>query len=288
MITSTTNPHIKRICKLQTQAKAREEERVFVIEGTKLFLEAPEQLLQEVYITEYCLCKLNEDPQASQKIARFAYETVSEAVMQRMSATKTPQGLLCVVVQDDIVPRRGGCPHPPVQTAQDEIAPRRGGCQPPAIPGVPPLYLLLEDIQDPGNLGTIIRTAEAAGVTAVILGPGCADIYNPKTVRATMGSIFRVPFASAVDLVAEIARLQTAGVQVYAACLEEATPYVNQDYRGATAFLLGNEGAGLSQAAKDAATGKIMIPMSGAVESLNAATAAAVLLYEAVRQRGAS
>jgi TrmH family RNA methyltransferase len=258
MITSTANSRVKRVVKLQTQAKAREEERAFVIEGAKLFLEAPEHLIQEVYITQDYLCKVDINPQIAEKLAALPYETVSEEVMRKMSDTKTPQGILCVLAQIEEERRFG-------RTAA-------------------PLFLLLEDIQDPGNLGTIIRTAEATGAI-VQMSHGCADIYNPKTVRATMGSLFRIPFRYVDDLDMQMIGFKRDGAKIFAACLEGGEDYRSQDYRGATAFLLGNESAGVSRAKRDAATDKITIPMCGQVESLNVATAAAILLYEAVRQR---
>jgi TrmH family RNA methyltransferase len=175
-----------------------------------------------------------------------------------MSDTKTPQGILCVLAQIEEERRFG-------QAAE-------------------PLFLLLEDIKDPGNLGTIVRTAEAAGAI-VQMNQGCADIYNPKTVRATMGSLFRVPFRYLDDLDMQMIGFKRDKGRIFAACLE-GEDYRDQDYRGATTFLLGNESAGVSRAKRDVATDKITIPMCGQVESLNVATAAAILLYEAVRQRG--
>jgi TrmH family RNA methyltransferase len=269
MISSTTNPRVKRVCKLQAQAKARDEERVFVIEGAKLFLEAPEHLIQEVYITQDYLCKVDISPQIAEKLAALPYETVSEEVMRKMSDTKTPQGILCVVAMEDKKCLDWGWEFP----AAKEGSPI-------------PLILLLEDIRDPGNLGTIFRAAEAAGVTALYLNQGCADCFNPKAVRASMGSLFRVPFAYE-DLSATIKALERQGIGIYAACPAgkgEAKAYDSYDYRKGAAFLIGNESQGLREESQTAAR-IVSIPMAVKVESLNAATAAAILLYEAVRQR---
>ncbi|MCL2254312.1 MAG: RNA methyltransferase [Lachnospiraceae bacterium] len=267
MLTSTANPRVKRIIKLNKKAAARTAEQVFVIEGIKLFMEAPEQLIKEVYITQSIYTKyISEqnfsDPQqelVNAKLLRINYEIVSDDVFARMSDTQTPQGLLCVVRQRHF-----------------------------DLNGLPfagnSLYLVLEDIQDPGNLGTIFRTAEAAGVEAVIMSRGCADIYNPKTIRATMGSVFRVGFAYVDDLLFTLEALKAQDIELYAACLDNSEYYDKLDYRRGTAFLIGSEGHGLKEETKKTAK-NLKIPMGGQVESLNAATATAILLFEAARQR---
>ena len=151
--------------------------------------------------------------------------------------------------------------------------------------GQTPLLLLLENIQDPGNLGTMIRTAEAAGVTGVMMSRDTVDLFNPKTVRATMSAIFRMPFLYTDDLVGEIGRLRKEGIAVYAAHLRASRPYDEADCRKPCAFLIGNEGNGLTDDAADAADGRVHIPMLGSIESLNAAMAAGILMFEAARQR---
>jgi TrmH family RNA methyltransferase len=260
MITSLANPHIKRIRELQTKAHARNEERAFVIEGSKLFLEAPEALITEVFVTPVFLDKYAAQALIKEKLETCPYETVSVEVMQRMADTKTPQGILCVV----------------------KMADKEASAQ----AGATPLYLLLEDIRDPGNLGTILRTAEAVGVTMVYLSHSCADIYNPKTVRATMGSVFRLPFTYC-ELPAIIMVLQKQGVKIYGTCPAskgKTKTYDNCDYRAPSAFLIGNESQGLSGESL-ASVQLVSLPMAGRVESLNAATATAALLYEVMRQR---
>lgn len=176
------------------------------------------------------------------------------------SDTKTPQGILCVV-------RR-------VEKKLGEIS---GGKN--------PLLLILDNIQDPGNLGTIIRTAEAAGITGVIMSADCVDIYNPKTIRSTMGSVFRVPFVYVRELAKTIRGLQEEGIFFYAAHLAGSSAYDEVSYRGKSAFLIGNEGNGLREEIAQCADMYIRIPMHGQVESLNAAAASAVLMFEAARQR---
>ena len=147
------------------------------------------------------------------------------------------------------------------------------------------LFLILEDLQDPGNLGTIMRTSEGAGVTAVILSKTTVDIFNPKTIRATMGSIYRMPFIFADGLKDIMQIMNEKQVQTFAAHLSGTTYYTGHSFQKPTAFLIGNEGNGLSEEIAKMADFFIKIPMEGKLESLNAAVAAALLIYEAKRQR---
>jgi TrmH family RNA methyltransferase len=250
---------------LQKQAKARALERAFVIEGIKLYLEAPQHLIKEVYITQNFYTRyIDENSDLREKLLSSAYEIVSDIVFERMADTKSPQGIISILNQMEWEPSY------PFKAS---------------LPGGVIFYLILEDLSDPGNLGTIFRTAEAAGVTAIILNNGCADIFNPKTVRATMGSIFRVPFIYTDDLVRFISDLKKQNIKIYAACPEGAEAYDKCDYQNGTAFIIGSESHGLRAETQALATKNLTIPMAGAVESLNAAQAAAVLLFEASRQR---
>ena len=151
--------------------------------------------------------------------------------------------------------------------------------------GTLPHLLVLEHLQDPGNLGTILRAGEGAGLTGVLMDSNTADIYSPKVVRATMGSLLRVPFAYVEDLGEALALLKKKKIRVYAAHLQGSNAYDRENYRKATAFLIGNEANGLSPETAAAADVRIRIPMLGEVESLNAAVAASVLMFEAARQR---
>jgi TrmH family RNA methyltransferase len=153
------------------------------------------------------------------------------------------------------------------------------------ISGECPLIVILENLQDPGNLGTIIRTGEGAGVTGVIFNAGTVDIYNPKTIRSTMGSIYRVPFACVDSPEKLVDRLHEKGIHTYAAHLKGKTFYDSFSFKEPTAFMIGNEGNGLSATLSGKAEHYLKIPMEGKVESLNAAIAASLLMYEAHRQR---
>ena len=182
--------------------------------------------------------------------------------MAKAADTETPQGILCAARM-------------PAYRREDLLG---KGEQ-------TPLLLVLEDIQDPGNLGTIFRTAEAAGATGILMSRGTVDLFNPKVVRATMSAIFRMPFLVCGDLCEEIRSLRESGIRTYAAHLGGRRPYDALPLTQGAAFLIGNEGNGLSDRITKAADEKIIIPMCGGAESLNAAMAAGILLFEASRQR---
>lgn len=242
--------------KLCQKAKARREQDVFVVEGEKMFSEVPASMLCQAYFSESYYNKKKQELNLSE----IPFEVVSDAVFKAISDTVTPQGVLCVVRQQ----------HYSLEKLLDKAN---------------PCFLILEDIQDPGNLGTILRTAEGAGVTAVIMSKGTVDIYNPKTIRSTMGSVYRVPFVYTEDLKGLVTQLKAKQIAVYAAHLQDSTPYDNISYKEGSAFLIGNEGNGLTEELSREATRYIKIPMEGKVESLNAAVAASILMYEVYRQR---
>ncbi|WP_277238298.1 TrmH family RNA methyltransferase [Merdimonas faecis] len=260
MITSTSNAKIKRIVQLRKKKKVRDAEGVFLVEGIRMFREIPEKLLQEIYISESCEEKEGKEIRRRASACGIRPELVSDGVFAYLSDTQTPQGILCVVGQ--------------LSYSLEEVA--DASC---------PHMLVLDRLQDPGNVGTILRTAEGAGVTGILLDGECADIYNPKTIRSTMGSIFRMPFYYIQDLEEGIRYLKKRGICTYAAHLEGKRAYDEEDYRKPCAFLIGNEGNGLRPEIADLADTYIRIPMAGEVESLNAAIASAVLMFEAGRQR---
>ncbi|MCM1184163.1 MAG: RNA methyltransferase [Roseburia sp.] len=271
MITSTTNKKVKELTALTQRAKARRETGLFIAEGTRMFWEAPKAWIREVYLSESFLKKQEREPDGgiTRALGTIRHETVSDEVFRKISDTQTPQGILTVLAQ----PRYG---------LEELLRPAKANT---AAAGGEPLFLLLEDLQDPGNLGTIFRAGEGAGVSGVIMTANTADVFNPKVIRSTMGSIYRVPFLTVVSLEETIARLKAAEVSVYAAHLQDSTDYTAVDYTGAAAFLIGNENSGLRQETADLAAAYIKIPMEGQVESLNAAVAASILMYEAARQR---
>ena len=180
---------------------------------------------------------------------------VSTAVMQAVSTAKTPQGVVCTA----------RIPQPP-----KALAGRR--------------LVALDGVQDPGNVGTILRTADAAGFDDAILGPGCADLYGAKTLRATMGSVFRVPVLPTNDLPGTLEAMKRGGYAV------AATELGGQDFyaccpRGKAILVIGSEGQGISKPVRDAATHHLALPMRGGAESLNAAVAAGIMIYEMAREQ---
>ena len=245
---------------LLQKSKSRKEQDVFLVEGSKMFLEANEDKVQEVYVRESFWEKEEENGLVKKKLEKTGYELVSDEVFKKISDTITPQGIVAVLKQYHYQPEQFW--------KKDK-----------------PLLLLLEDIQDPGNLGTIIRTAEGAGVDGIIMSSNTVDIYNPKTIRSTMGSIYRMPFYYTKDLIETMDILKKQGVTVYAAHLKGEQPYHKLDYKKGTAFLIGNAGNGLKKETADRADCYMKIPMAGQVESLNAAVASVILMYEAARQR---
>ena len=259
-ITSPSNEKIKRLVALSSKASLRKEEGVFVAEGTKLVTEAPASGIREIYISESCHEKMGQD--FGHFFSEDSFIKVPDRVFEKISTMKTPQGMLAVV-------------EAPSYTEND----LRGDC---------PLILILEDIQDPGNVGTIFRTAEAAGVTGIVLSDKCADPLSPKVVRSTIGAIFRMPYVITDDIPGFVAKTESTGVTCYAARLDASQEYDKCDFRTPSALLIGNEGTGLSGEASEAASKGVFIPMSGKTESLNAAISASILAYEARRQRSGS
>ena len=256
MITSVSNERVKNIIKLQQKARVRREQNCFIVEGLRMAQELPPGRLIEAYASESFAAKQEND-----SLCRSLHaEIVADHVMEAMSDTQTPQGILAVVRRKDI---------PAKKIWQGKSA----------------LVMVLERIQDPGNLGTILRTAEGAGVTGVLMSADTVDIYNSKVIRSTMGSIYRVPFAYVEDLKEAVRAMKQDGIRTYAAHLLGENCYDQEDYTGSTAFLIGNEGAGLSDELAGLSDCFIRIPMCGKVESLNAAVASAILMYEAGRQR---
>ncbi|MCQ4088526.1 RNA methyltransferase [Saccharibacillus sp. JS10] len=146
------------------------------------------------------------------------------------------------------------------------------------------LVAVLDGVQDPGNVGTIIRAADAAGASGVLIGRGCADIYNPKTVRSTMGSLFHLPIVEC-DLTELLPQAQKASAKIVSTSLQAQHNCYEADYKGATWFVFGSEGSGVSPEVQAFVDESIIIPMPGQAESLNVAMAASILLFEAVRQR---
>ncbi len=256
IITSSSNKQVKNVVHLMTKASARREQKLFVVEGIKMFWETPEEKIEKVYVSETFY---KENAEVAEKIKNYSYEVVKDSVFKEMSGTVTPQGIMALVKQS-------------TYNIEEIVSEKKKQ-----------VFIILEGLQDPGNLGTILRTAEGAGVAAVIMDRNTVDIYNPKVIRSTMGSVFRVPFIISDDLQETISVLQKKGVVVYAAHLKGKIYYEENNFKESSAILIGNEGNGLSNEISKKADRLIKIPMSGQVESLNASVAAAILMYEATK-----
>ncbi|MDO4296621.1 MAG: RNA methyltransferase, partial [bacterium] len=229
--------------------------------GSRMFAEVPKKQLVKTFVSESFL----KEKANRELLGKLPYETVTDAVFAAMADTQTPQGILAKVRQ--------------MEWTLAEIL-ERGKKQQGAR------LLLLETIQDPGNLGTILRTAEGAGITGVIMNEETVDIYSPKVTRSTMGAIYRLPFVYVKDWKESLLELKRQGIRLYAAHLAAKHSYDEEDYRkNGFGFLIGNEGNGLTEETAALADCYIKIPMEGEVESLNAAVAASILMFEAARQR---
>ena len=256
IITGRANPQIKNIMRLTKKPDERRKQGIFLVEGVRMYEEAPPEQITEVWVSQSFLKK----EENQNRLAGRDYREVSDDIFKRISDTQTPQGILCMV-------RR---PRYELSDLTD---------------AGPAHLLLLEDIRDPGNLGTMFRTAEGAGATGVIMNQTCADLFSPKTIRSTMGSVFRVPFYITEDLRAVVRELKQKKITVYAAHLNGNKCYDTFDYREGCGSLIGNEGAGLKEETAALADEYLRIPMEGSLESLNAAMAAGILMYEVNRQR---
>lgn len=243
-IESSQNKIIKEINSLK-QKKYRDKTGLFIVEGERLISEAS---------PEYVLAR---DDYAGRLDGFERVYTTSAALFDRVADTVSPQGILgvCKIPENNI----------------NEF-----------VGGKNAFVVILERVADPGNLGTIIRTADAAGADAVILSEGCADPYNLKTIRSTMGSVFHLPVYRNVDLKAF---LKETKIKTFAAHLKGIKSCYDTDMSGSVGIIIGNEANGLSDEISGLADELVKIPMPGRAESMNAAVAAGIMIYEAVRQR---
>ena len=217
VITSTSNEQIKKLIQLKEKSKVRKTTGTFTVEGKKMFVEIPAEDLVSVYVSETFL------KENSELVKDKKYQIVSDQVFKKISDTVTPQGIVAVVKQksysiDYIIEKRN----------------KEKSC-----------IVVLDRLQDPGNMGTIVRTGEAAGISGIIMSKDSADIYNPKVIRSTMGSIFRVPFSIVDDLAAAVDTLKDNGITTYAAHLKGEL-YNSGSLTKDCALLIGNEARGLN------------------------------------------
>jgi len=242
-----TNAEIRQLKQLKDKA-GRQETGLFLVEGQKMIQEALSSGLEL-----YALLADADAEEFASQIAKKARRSaiVSRSVLEAVCDTKTPQGVC-------------GAFHMPKPIRLEEI---QGS------------IVALDGVQDPGNVGTIWRTADAAGLRAMLLAPGCADPLSPKVQRAAMGSGFRVPFLWAEDFAGALAELRARGMSVVASALDAEDFYHAERPRGDFALVVGNEARGISEEARREANIVVKLPMRGGAESLNAAVAAGILMY---------
>lgn len=258
MLTSLQNPLIKDLRKLQ-KAKYRHQTDRLLLEGTHAIEEAQRANypLDTVCATEAWGDRY---PELADRLSRYAdrFEWVNDVALAAIATTSNPDGIIAT-------------------------APRSGNL-PPALP-FDGIGLALDTLQDPGNLGTILRSAVGAGAAGLWLSQNCVDLDNPKVLRASAGAWFRLPMATGQDLSETIATAKATGIRVVATQMQAEQTYWDYDWRQPSLILLGSEGAGLDPALAAAADTSVSIPIEAGVESLNAAIAASLLLFEARRQR---
>lgn len=252
-LTSRKNDTVRRFRELGRDKKLRSELGAFVIEGDHLCGEAISAGL-EISLALISERAKKKYPEQCERLIAAAGEcaVISDDIAEYISDTKSPQGLFAQVRTPKAKPLPKG------------------------------RLVLLDGVQDPGNVGTIVRTAEALGLGAVVMSRDCADVYSPKTLRASMGSVFRLPCITD-DLVQIITGLRGQGCSVYGAMLDETAQKLPEiSFTDSCAVVIGSEGGGISEAVKEVCTGGVYIPITGA-ESLNAAAAAAIILWELSR-----
>ena len=256
MITSVKNPKIQHIRALQSRSNNRREMGAFIVEGLRL----AEEAFTSDWDVQFVIYTEGLKPNGLRLVDGFAergvdVELVAPHVMQNASNTKSPQGILLVLSTTSIT-----------------------------LPSKPDFVLVLDNLRDPGNLGTILRTAAAVGVDAVYIPPLTADPFSPKVVRAGMGAHFRIPIIRASWEMIE-QTIDQHELQVYLAKAEGSVSYLEANFRQPVALVVGGEAFGLSEQPQNISHQSLYIPMRNQVESLNAAIAAGLLLYEVYKQR---
>lgn len=258
IISSKDNSLIKKIIKLNKSAKQRREQQLFVAEGLRICEDAMLSGVEidNLIVTENALAKYKEK---IEKLIEYSKSVslVNNSIFSLLSDTKTPQGVLCVIKTLD-----KACLFDKIKCNGKLLA--------------------LDNIQDPTNLGTILRTAEAIGIDGIVLSADCCDIYAPKVVRGSMGAVFRIPYII-TETIADFLN-NNADIASYASVVQnDAEKATDIDFKAPCIVAIGNEGNGLKQETIDACNKRITIPMKGRAESLNAAVAASILMWEMIK-----
>lgn len=258
VISSKENEVIKNIRKLK-EKKYRDIENSYVIEGIKLIKEA---IAENANIKQIIMCEdytdnVELDKDTLFEIAKYNLIYVTRNIINLITDVKTPQGIIAVIEKNNNIEQ--------IDYSQDII-------------------VALDGVQDPGNLGTILRTADSANLKQIILSKNCADPYNPKVVRSTMGGIFRINIIEVEDLENSLKQMKKNNFKVMVTSLDTEKSVYDVDY-SKKVIVIGNEANGVSKEVQDMADEKVIIPMLGKTESLNASVAAGIMIYEYVRRK---
>lgn len=259
VISSKDNELVKHIKKLK-EKKYRDEYGEFIVEGFKMIEEAIEEKvkIKKIIICDDCRLNCSLPQNLMYEVAKFDCVYVTEKVFNNITNVVNHQGIMAIVDKKDIENAK-------VDYSQDN-------------------FLILNDVQDPGNIGTILRTADSLNINQIIVSNKTADVYNPKVVRSTMGAIFRVKVIMVDDLKKEIKNMQNNGIKVYSTDLNTDESIYTINYEKA-AIVIGNEANGVDREIINISDGRIKIPMLGKTESLNAAVATSIILYEMYREK---
>lgn len=260
-LTSKDNPNVKQAAKLMSSAKERREKQCFIAEGVRLCTEALENgcELEDVFYTEQARSKYSETISKLEAAAENAF-VITDEIADKIADTVSPQGVFVVGKM------------PKNNISLDEI--KTDG-----------MFILMENLQDPANIGAIFRTAEALGLTGTFLTSDCCDPYNPKAMRASMGAVFRMPYLVIDDVVSVMSECKSKNMRPIATVpnADAASKITSIRFFKGAIMCIGNEGNGLSEELKGVCGERVTIPMNGRAESLNAATAASILMWEMVR-----
>ena len=258
-ITSIQNPYIKSLMQLQEKAKARKQSGTFLIEGQRE-IELAIKGNYEIETILFCPELFIQSKNRNIEISKYQKIEISRDVYQKLAYRDTTEGILAIAKIKNL-------------SLSDLQLPEN------------PLILVLESIEKPGNIGAMLRTSDAANIDAVILANPKTDLYNPNIVRSSVGCLFTNQIATGTTEEV-IAFLKAKNINFYSATLQNSNEYHKVDYSTPTALVVGTEATGLTQLWRDESTQNIIIPMQGAIDSMNVSVAAAILLFEAKRQRG--
>ncbi|RZJ64504.1 MAG: RNA methyltransferase [Flavobacterium sp.] len=257
-ITSVQNPFIKELVQLQEKAKARKQSGTFLIEGKReieLAIKGGYEIETVLFVPD-----LNSNQRINESTHQPEYVEISRDVYQKLAYRDTTEGIIAVAKSKTL------------SLSDLELSDN-------------PLILVAEAPEKPGNIGAMLRTADAANLDAVIIANPKGDLYNPNIVRSSVGCLFTNQIATGTTSEI-IAFLNEKNISIYGATLQDSIAYHEQDFTSPTALVVGTEATGLTQEWRDAAAQNILIPMQGEIDSMNVSVAAAILIFEAKRQRG--